>query len=324
VGIKRFENRFHKMRVSPLFIAAQLYLFTSTVAYIVSSISIPKPWAQFESNIRQYGRKFAISVMTTDASMITDIQDAIQNGPVPSQDRKYLINGWRWHTLSVIRDLARFRVIVANAKLTSDIDTRRDRIQQIVKCQEFVCGFNWQGLMKIERDIFFPWLEVLLPDRATPLIRDIRAEHKEIENLCIRMAEESQRMVIENNAQDADRSQQYSSRLQTMDDLISQMTNSVRKIQGAQETIFVPYVASYVTSKEQEVFNRKVIRKLGLIDSQVHLVSMADALKEDRPQELPTFQAQIPRVAQLMIPVWRKRLYAPKAACLDPINTSAI
>jgi hypothetical protein len=42
---------------------------------------------------------------------------------------------------------------------------------------------------------------------------------------------------------------------------------------------------------------------------------MYDAVK-DLPEELKIFKTQIPRVAQLTLPIWRSRLYNPKASCL--------
>jgi len=101
-----------------------------------------------------------------------------------------------------------------------------------------------------------------------------------------------------------------------MDALIDKMSSSAQRIRNAQQSIFVPYIAAFVTKDEQEKFNRRVIARLGLLDSQVHLVSMTEAIK-DLPEELHLFKVQIPRVAQALIPVWKKRLYSPKASCLE-------
>ena len=49
---------------------------------------------------------------------------------------------------------------------------------------------------------------------------------------------------------------------------------------------------------------------------QVHLVSIVEAIQDDH-KELSLFKEQIPRVAQALIPVWRKRLYLPKVVCLQ-------
>lgn len=80
--------------------------------------------------------------------------------------------------------------------------------------------------------------------------------------------------------------------------------------------MFVPYISAYIGRKEQEKFNRRVISRLGLLDSQVHLVSMAEAIKE-QPIEWNMFKEQIPNIAQLLLPVWKKRLYNPRTSCLE-------
>jgi hypothetical protein len=62
--------------------------------------------------------------------------------------------------------------------------------------------------------------------------------------------------------------------------------------------------------------HRQVIANLGLLDSRIHLVGMADAVMEDS-SELENFKRQIPRIAQMLIPRWREKLYLPRARCLE-------
>jgi hypothetical protein len=276
--------------------------------------SLENAVSRMKQGVRNFGSK--LEAVSMEASMISDIRAAIEAGPIPLAERKYLINGWRWHTLSVLRDLGRFRRVVGDArKLQGEAQTAE--LRRISSCQQFVCGFNWGALNKIDQTIFFPWLEDLLPPIARPLILDIRHEHSKVEQLAQCMAQESALLVGAVTGIGAGAvGTGVGAGLRRLEDMILQMTSCVQKIQEVQETVFVPYVASYVTVKEQEKFNMKVIRKLGLIDSQVHLVSMLDALR-DLPEELQAFQEQIPAVPRLLIPVWRNRLYAPRAGCLD-------
>ena len=41
-----------------------------------------------------------------------DIQSIIDKGPIPRGERQFLINGWRWHTASALRDLERYATIL--------------------------------------------------------------------------------------------------------------------------------------------------------------------------------------------------------------------
>lgn len=59
-----------------------------------------------------------------------------------------------------------------------------------------------------------------------------------------------------------------------------------------------------------------VISRLGILDSQIHLVSMAEAIQQ-QPKEWQAFKAQIPKFAQVLIPVWKKSFYNPRTACLE-------
>ena len=41
--------------------------------------------------------------------------------------------------------------------------------ERVLGCYNYLCGFNWKGLIRVESKIFFPWLSKLLPDSATVL-----------------------------------------------------------------------------------------------------------------------------------------------------------
>ena len=117
--------------------------------------------------------------METDSRMKEELRSIIEQGPVPATDRDFLINGWRWHTKSVLRDISRFINIIDDTVLGMNLKTSRnfskkddavklDKVQKerIQECFNFVMNFNWKALMRVEREIFFPWLQELLPYAA--------------------------------------------------------------------------------------------------------------------------------------------------------------
>ena len=116
--------------------------------------------------------------METDSRMKEELRTLIDQGPVPRIDRDFLINGWRWHTKSVLRDISRFINIIDETvvgmnlksnKTSKKNDTMKlDKVQKerIQECFNFVMNFNWKALMRVEREIFFPWLQELLPYAA--------------------------------------------------------------------------------------------------------------------------------------------------------------
>lgn len=116
--------------------------------------------------------------METDSRMREELRTIIDQGPVPRTDRDFLINGWRWHTKSVLRDISRFIHIIddtvvgmnlkSNKTSKKDDAMKLDKVQKerIQECFNFVMNFNWKALMRVEREIFFPWLQELLPYAA--------------------------------------------------------------------------------------------------------------------------------------------------------------
>ena len=126
-----------------------------------------------------------------------DMQRVISIGPIPLDERQFLINGWRWHTSSALRDLQRYSDVidkiesVCNTSGFQGESSQEDFNKRITSCYNYVCDFNLKALMKIESDLFFPWLQRLLPAAALPLMveivqdqTDVRTLSSEIGNLC--------------------------------------------------------------------------------------------------------------------------------------------
>lgn len=236
----------------------------------------------------------------------TELQRILEAGTIPSPQREFLINGWRWHTQAVLRDIRRFKRVIATCKESSDDQTIASTL---TSCHNFVCNFNWNALLKIESEIFFPWLSDLLPlSVAKSLINSLYQKHADIRALSAKLGGLCQNYQAKDD-------------LVPISAYLEEMLNCAAAIQNIQESIFVPFVAAYVSTGEQERFNRLVIAKLGLVESQVHLVSMFDAI-EGQPVERRLFEKQIPRIAQTLIPLWRKRLYMPRAKSLVESNSS--
>ena len=85
-----------------------------------------------------------------------------------------------------------------------------------------------------------------------------------------------------------------------------------------QDTLLVPAISKVVSPKTQKSFNNKVLLKLGVLESRVHLVGMHDAVVESGiADEKRNFDTEIPYVARMMIERWRHSLYLPKAGALD-------
>ena len=282
----------------------------------------------------------------------SDISQVIDEGPVPPNERVFVVNGWRWHTMSVLRDLSRFRAIVGSLQtkfkenheksLDGQIEEEEllalqmKQIAKVVSCFDFVCEFNWKALIRVETKIFFPWLRELLPKNVEYLLSDYGTEHEYIEKRFAVLQDRCEAYKTSlakngasgsssngnNDSEVGDDAEGKATRqavvflehlafLYQVDEMLVDMQQSALRIQALQQGVFVPFVAAYVKTRPQEVFNNKVVSNLGLLDSQIHLGSMCDAIQHDSV-ESKLFKLQIPKIARSVLPLWRKRLYWPR------------
>jgi hypothetical protein len=265
-----------------------------------------------------------------DTIVTSDLQQVIRDGPIPMNERCFVINGWRWHTSSVIRDLERFKAVLQDVRksrkdlvgfaalstssLSAEAESPAASIsssERLLGCYNFAVGFNWKALMRVEAEIFFPWLQKLLPASARSLMSDIIKQHSDINVLSNSMLHQCNNLLKNKDDVHAELAS-----YKRIEELLAEMQECALRIQSVQDSVFVPYIAAFVSHKEQEVFNRMVINRLGVLDSQVHLVSMYDTIC-GIPKELKLYEDQIPRVLRAVLPVWRKRLYLPRAKFLS-------
>jgi len=94
------------------------------------------------------------------------------------------------------------------------------------------------------------------------------------------------------------------------------ITETANSMLQREESLLIPVVAKVVSSSEQKSFNNRVIRKLGVLNSRLHLVSMYEAVRDDAAEQ-QLFQESIPSLPRMMIPRWKKSLYEPRAGVLD-------
>ena len=82
--------------------------------------------------------------------------------------------------------------------------------------------------------------------------------------------------------------------------------------------LLVPAIAALVPESEQKSFSDKVLFRLGVLDSRLHLVHMKEAVSESGDKlEQQLFEREIPYIPKKMIPRWKRKLYEPRANVLD-------
>lgn len=236
---------------------------------------------------------------------------------------KFYIQGWRWHTLSLVRDCSRLGNLMNHIL---EAPSKSDSASSVVvKAVDHVIDFNLKALQRIENDIFFPWLRDNLTS-AIDISTDVRQsfsnlidliddERKQMEELAAQMR--TQKGIVMKAKENIPLRLKATSEILSLSRDLSSVATAIFE---KEDELLVPAVAAIVPSKNQKSFNSKVLRKLGLFESRVHLVGMHDAVWDDHygsERERELFDVEIPTLPRMMIPRWRKSLYAPKAGVLD-------
>ena len=215
----------------------------------------------------------------------------------PSPLDSFKVHGYRWHSLSLLRDLRRLEALASQEGVSQ---------KSLEKAADYVAKFNQGTLVDIEETMFFPWID----ERCSPT-----AEEK-ASLLSLRASKRS----ISSKSLSLPALSKSPSPSPALRSLCADLAEETRKVLVAQDTLVVPIVVRDVSEKEQTKFNNLVLRKLGLLNSRVHLVGMRDAVWESGSSlERRLFEADIPRVARSMIPRWRAGLYKERVGELEGI-----
>jgi hypothetical protein len=80
-----------------------------------------------------------------------------------SPQRRFRIQGWRWHTMSLIREAT----LLSRAAAVEASDP-----QSLFKATEYVIDFNMKGLHRVENEVFFPWMKEKLSGVGSNGVRE--------------------------------------------------------------------------------------------------------------------------------------------------------
>ena len=233
-------------------------------------------------------------------------------------DQTFYVQGWRWHTLSLIRDSHRLNEY---ARKINKISTK-ENVESLNTAVRHVVDFNLKGLQRIEDETFFPWLrkkliadDVPVKDAFKQIIDGVDRDRKKVGDLASLLRSEIR--SLEDTTNDAAIIDRATIQISQISQEISLVTKS---IMDREDRLLVPAIAKIVPSSEQKSFNNKVLRNLGLLESRCHLVAMHDAVHDKLygdEKERVLFYEQIPSVARMMIGRWKKTLYDPKVGVLE-------
>lgn len=245
----------------------------------------------------------------------TSFGGALLDGTVPVAEREFLINGWRWHNRAVVHELSRFVRRVQEAESSGAAESAR----RLGPAYAFVFSFSWRALHTIETELFMPFLRERLPARLHAELAALERELSDVWELGERISKlpaiaasgAAADALLNGDAAAAAAGIAQASRLS------AELESKARRVYSETELSLVPCVAAFVPRDAQEKFNGRVIRSLGVLPSRLHLACMAEAIAGDSAEELK-FREQVPSVARIMLPHWRRTLYLPRTECLRP------
>ena len=98
----------------------------------------------------------ASSDVIPKASGDVEILNSFVSSSYNENEHSFYIQGWRWHTLSLVRDAKRFQRLTQRLLSIEHSDETGKSVLE--KAISFVVDFNYRGLKGVEQDVFFPWL----------------------------------------------------------------------------------------------------------------------------------------------------------------------
>jgi len=314
-----------KMFISPrhmmlsVFSLAIFLAGNSSAICVASSVS----WRPALSGRPFVGRSYTdtatIPVPPTAEEVMLDVRGGDAESPAEETLRRHIaesstnsgrfhVQGWRWHTMSVMREAERLQKLAQHMEQQDNADVSR-----LAKAADYVVDFNLKALHRVEA-MFFPKTRQWMKDSTTAQPEIVQAFDEVVANLEVdrkRMAELGKKIT---------HSISSSSKKTVARTVVSQtgeLIDLAKSMLDREVELLMPTVGICVPEKEQQKFNNQVIKFLGVLEARVHLVHMYEVVELSGSKlEQKLWEESIPKLPRSMIPRWKRSLYEPKAAPL--------
>ena len=277
-----------------------------------------------KSLTQRFGKKLHKAVKDTvgdDLALLAhqdEIQEFLESKSKESSSsllENFHIQGWRWHTKSLARDAGRLHRLA--------LKTDPESATTLKEASDYVVDFNMVGLHRIEGNLFFPWMREKLvggvPEKPAlakgfaSAMDVLESDRQTVADLGSTISKQAL-LACDTQAPSSSRS-----------DAIAEVANQsaelqkvVQKMMTIEDKFLVPAIGAIVREREQKSFNNRVLRKLGLLDSRLHLVGMYETVWEENDSlEKELFKQAIPGFTQQLIPRWKRKLYQPRTSMLE-------
>lgn len=229
--------------------------------------------------------------------------------------------------MALLRDFKRLSFLASsfvpslNSASADEINKALDELEQATN---FVVNFNMKGLQRIETTTFFPWLKKTFCNSfpGSLYATDVLAKTLKCEENHIKLKKKSGDLLeIVRGTKSASNQPQRLQMLGKVASLSMEMSYLVGDNIMLEESSIIPAIIECVSEKDQKSVNTKVMLRLGVLESRIHLLSMYETVISCKDKsEYEVFRKVIPSIPQRMIPRWRKTIYLPKVGALQDFS----
>lgn len=258
-----------------------------------------------------------------------------QNGSV-SDDRfqwdGFVVHGWRWHHLGIVRDLRRLSASIqkrqtqlcpasAHQGPSKITPTSTARLQWVAlkDMLDHILDDNWRLHDYVEEALFFPWLAKRLdsehPRLYQPFLKDVAliASQRELLTRDAKALARSVSVTVNDGLEKIVRDGASCGRtVHAIRSKLDRLSKNADTLFEASEAAMIPRVIEAFSRAEQLRFNDKVISNLSGRQARISLVVFKHAV-HDSPHDALHFQNGVPApIRKIALPYWFKKFVAHK------------
>jgi len=241
---------------------------------------------------------------------------------------EFHLYGWRWHTMSLIRETNRLQKLAsqfqkkATKSSLSSLSTSTvndDDIAKLRTAVEYVVGFNLKGMTRVENEVMIPFLRKQLieqhhtnNDNVLQRSFDTIIDHLELEQQYI---SQIGYQLIAAVAEEESKQVDFDLLLDDIIEMANKILIHAQALLERKNNVIIPAMTHLVPAHKQRSTISKIMSSLGVLDSRLHLVGFHEAIKDNKV-ELKLWNENIPFVARKVIHLWKQTQYDPKASVL--------
>lgn len=237
----------------------------------------------------------------------------------------FVVYGWRWHHLGVVRDLRRLSTSIkkrqaqlcpATFTLTPAARLQWSALKDML---DHILQDNWGLHDHVEQSLFFPWIEKRLssdyPQIHQLFLKDaalIASQRALLAQDAKALAQLVSVIVTEKFEKTAQSGTACARIVHSVRSKVDRLSEDADNLFAISEATMIPRVVDIFSRAEQLRFNDKVISNISGKQARISLVIFKHAI-HDSPQDAINFQRGVPAaIRKLALPYWFKKFVAHK------------